>query len=485
MFISYAHADKDLAVALYQGLKENGLRVWIDQHELRIGDSLLTRIAEAVYSIDFFIALVSTASAESPWCQKELALASSGALNRNGLRVLPLRVDGAEMPKTLSDQLYLDISRADVSSAVSRLIADMAAFKAEENELQKRSGSNFTPDDEERLAYERVIKAGDPNSRALAATKLGDLLSDQDAREQAKEAYRLAIESGVERFSPYSMVRLAEMEKEDGNLEIAEDLLKEALASGDTTFEAFACLELGHVLGEQEKFDEAEVMYTRVIDRHDSGLTPNAAVGLGQVRSQQGNHQAAEAAFRLAIDSDDEDAKGKACANLGSMLYDAGKIDDAIAMYEIGAQTEGAEFAAVCSFMSGGLLEMQGRLTEAAAAYRRTVELDQSVSAWAAHSLADILAFQRDLDGAQSFYQLAIDKGDEQDAGKAQLALGMMLASVGRKDDAERTLKRATNCSDINIASAAFAVLDAIRRGSVPPKPWEKEQKQPGLGFRG
>lgn len=62
VFISYAHADEPLARDLADALSGHGLRVWIDQSELRIGDSLIERLAEAIAEGDFVVALVSDAS---------------------------------------------------------------------------------------------------------------------------------------------------------------------------------------------------------------------------------------------------------------------------------------------------------------------------------------------------------------------------------------------------------------------------------------
>ena len=62
VFISYAHADEPLARDLADALRGHGLRVWIDQSELRIGDSLIERLAEAIAEGDFVVALVSDAS---------------------------------------------------------------------------------------------------------------------------------------------------------------------------------------------------------------------------------------------------------------------------------------------------------------------------------------------------------------------------------------------------------------------------------------
>lgn len=131
IFISYSHDDKQLARALYERLEARGHMVWIDEQELRVGDSLIERISTVIADIDFFLALVSPAAAQSRWCQKELALAVSGELNRRGMRVMPLRVDGAEMPAALGDQLYLEVSPDDVDTVVERVLRDIASYRAD------------------------------------------------------------------------------------------------------------------------------------------------------------------------------------------------------------------------------------------------------------------------------------------------------------------------------------------------------------------
>ena len=127
VFISYSHADKDVARGIAAGLSARGVRVWIDEGELRLGDSLIERIAQALQDVHFVIALVSPVSVSSPWCQKELAIAVGGGLKQKGVKVLPLRLGDAEMPPMLADAFYLDIDAGDLSSSVERLFQDATA----------------------------------------------------------------------------------------------------------------------------------------------------------------------------------------------------------------------------------------------------------------------------------------------------------------------------------------------------------------------
>jgi len=100
LFVSYAHEDSRLAQELATAMKALGARVWVDQGELLIGDSLIERISEAIAEFDFVAALVSPASVRSNWCRKEIALAMSKQLQRGSrvVTVLPVRVGDVEMP---------------------------------------------------------------------------------------------------------------------------------------------------------------------------------------------------------------------------------------------------------------------------------------------------------------------------------------------------------------------------------------------------
>ena len=107
-FVSYAHADEPIARRLAGAVESRGFPVWIDVEALRVGDSIVERIANAVNRIDFFVALVSEAAIASRWCQKELALAMTGQINTEGVKVLPIRVGTVDMPASLEDVFYLE-----------------------------------------------------------------------------------------------------------------------------------------------------------------------------------------------------------------------------------------------------------------------------------------------------------------------------------------------------------------------------------------
>ena len=126
IFVSYAHEDSAVAHELARQLELQSARVWLDQGELLVGDSLIDRISEAIAEFDFVAALVSKHSAESNWCKKEIALAMSKQLHRDSRRVtvLPLRVGDVQMPPSLRDVKWIQLEPDAVATCAVEVVAN-------------------------------------------------------------------------------------------------------------------------------------------------------------------------------------------------------------------------------------------------------------------------------------------------------------------------------------------------------------------------
>ncbi len=73
VFISHASEDKDaVARPLAAALRERGVTVWLDETELRIGDSLRRKIDEGLANSSFGIVIFSRAFFAKGWPQYEL-----------------------------------------------------------------------------------------------------------------------------------------------------------------------------------------------------------------------------------------------------------------------------------------------------------------------------------------------------------------------------------------------------------------------------
>lgn len=125
VFLSYAHADRAFADRLAGALSLLEIPLWVDLRELRIGDSIIERVSQAIADGDFLLAIVSPASLRSSWCQQELAWAATHGIGGHRIVVLPIRYQGAAMPAMLADRYWADADATDVAALADRIARDI------------------------------------------------------------------------------------------------------------------------------------------------------------------------------------------------------------------------------------------------------------------------------------------------------------------------------------------------------------------------
>ena len=116
VFFSYSHKDKAFVKRLVSDLKEVGVRVWIDEAEIKLGESLIDKIRAAIDRMEFVVAILSESSVNSPWVRKELDIAMNQEIEGRRIKVLPLMIGDVELPGFLKGKLYGDF-RQDISYA--------------------------------------------------------------------------------------------------------------------------------------------------------------------------------------------------------------------------------------------------------------------------------------------------------------------------------------------------------------------------------
>ena len=109
-FLSHSSKDKAFVRRLAADLVANGVRVWIDEQRILVGDSIPEKIAQGLAESDFFLIVLSRNSVESPWVKKELSSALVHEIERRKVAVLPIKLDDAKMPDSVADKLYADFT---------------------------------------------------------------------------------------------------------------------------------------------------------------------------------------------------------------------------------------------------------------------------------------------------------------------------------------------------------------------------------------
>jgi hypothetical protein len=108
VFISHNSADKVFARRLASDLSAAGARVWIDEAEIKVGDSLIERIRKGIDTMDYIAVVLTPTSVSSEWVRKELDIAMNREIEEKRVTVLPLLVHDCELPSFLKGKKYAD-----------------------------------------------------------------------------------------------------------------------------------------------------------------------------------------------------------------------------------------------------------------------------------------------------------------------------------------------------------------------------------------
>jgi len=141
VFISYASEDKEVARSLWAALSSRGVRCWLDEERLELGENLAQQLQEGIDGSRLCLLLLSRASVSSrPWISREWSLIQSSAWARDDLDILPLLLDRTETPTFLRrwQSLRCDRQKLNLERLVAEITARLAIEQpAQEKELKK------------------------------------------------------------------------------------------------------------------------------------------------------------------------------------------------------------------------------------------------------------------------------------------------------------------------------------------------------------
>ncbi|MEA2095961.1 MAG: toll/interleukin-1 receptor domain-containing protein [Candidatus Cloacimonadota bacterium] len=148
VFLSHSSIDKPAVRRISHSLESHGISVWLDEAEINVGDSLFQKIADAIESIDFVIAVISSSSVTSKWVQKELQLAMTKEILDQQVTVLPLVIDSCKIPFFISDKCYADFRDPEtyddsVEKLVRAILSDSVDSKSNDSSRSDSTSSSM------------------------------------------------------------------------------------------------------------------------------------------------------------------------------------------------------------------------------------------------------------------------------------------------------------------------------------------------------
>lgn len=98
LFLSHSWKDKEFVRKLDQSLQFHGIPTFLDERDIKVGDSIPRKIVEAIERSSHLVYVISTHSVQSPWVTEELDVAQVRQKEREGYKILPLRIDDIDVP---------------------------------------------------------------------------------------------------------------------------------------------------------------------------------------------------------------------------------------------------------------------------------------------------------------------------------------------------------------------------------------------------
>jgi hypothetical protein len=118
IYVSYSHRDAEVVHRITERLRADGHEVWIDSQSLLPGDNILQKLEQGLEAADVLIVVVSRNSFRSEWVQREFSAIALQQISKREQRIIPVRIDKAEVPSYLAGRLYVDLSDAFESGEV-------------------------------------------------------------------------------------------------------------------------------------------------------------------------------------------------------------------------------------------------------------------------------------------------------------------------------------------------------------------------------
>lgn len=111
VFLSHSSTDKEIVRKVGEALKELGHEVWLDEWEIKVGESIVARVEKGLAESDCVVLIMSKAAVSSGWVEKEWQSKYGAGIKSRNLTVLPVLLEkDCPIPFLLQGIKYADLS---------------------------------------------------------------------------------------------------------------------------------------------------------------------------------------------------------------------------------------------------------------------------------------------------------------------------------------------------------------------------------------
>lgn len=131
IFASYSRADTEVVHAICAELERRGLSVWIDQHDIVLGDDLVEKINDGLTESKLFIAFAgATYFQGGRYTSAEFGAAFHKARSADRWRIITVRLQpDIELPPLVASRLFIDYTTpSETAEQIVRAVARAEAW---------------------------------------------------------------------------------------------------------------------------------------------------------------------------------------------------------------------------------------------------------------------------------------------------------------------------------------------------------------------
>lgn len=196
IFLSHNSADKPFVRKLAADLRRNGFYAWVDEAEIKLGDSLIEKIEEGIETTDYLGVVLSSNSVNAEWVKREVRIALTQEIHGKKIKVLPILLEKVEIPLFLLDKKYADFTLEEKYKDSLQLIIERLAAPNDENKsVFSASEVRFFIEQLEQMKSELNVTRGE---KRLLLERL------EKERKNIPESLREAIEHENEHFPEFA-----------------------------------------------------------------------------------------------------------------------------------------------------------------------------------------------------------------------------------------------------------------------------------------
>lgn len=108
IFISHSSIDKPFAKMLCMDLEANGYIPWLDEWDIKVGESIPEKISNGLQEADFIIVILSENSVSSKWVEREWQAKYWNEIEHGRVNILPILLKECKIPELLKTKKYAD-----------------------------------------------------------------------------------------------------------------------------------------------------------------------------------------------------------------------------------------------------------------------------------------------------------------------------------------------------------------------------------------